>query len=68
MVTDSFLKNTPYDPLSLLHYGKQDFSKNGKDVITYLHPLPGDEWAEPDPDNPLSLIDEVKCWDNFGTF
>ena len=30
-------RNTPYDILSLLHYGPRDFSKNGEDVITFLH-------------------------------
>ena len=71
-------KNTPYDVLSLLHYGPQvrsillkvldkkfqscvyqDFSKNGEDVLTYLHGLPDQTWPEPDPQDPLSVIDQV---------
>ena len=52
-------KNTPYDVLSLLHYGPQDFSKNGEDVLTFLHELPGPNWPDPLPDDPLSVIDEV---------
>ena len=53
-------KNTPYDVLSLLHYGLQDFSKNGEDVLTFLHELPGQTWQEPHPDDPLSVVDEVE--------
>ena len=52
-------RNTPYDILSLLHYGPQDFSKNGEDVITFLHGQPDYTWPEPQPDDPLSLIDQV---------
>jgi len=53
-------KNTPYDVLSLLHYGPQDFSKNGEDVLTFLHELRGQTWQEPHPDDPLSVVDEVE--------
>ena len=52
-------QNSPYDVLSVLHYGPQDFSKNGKDVITFLHGLPDQTWPAPDPEDPLSLIDQV---------
>merc|ERR1712012_1429212 len=53
-------RNTPYDVLSLLHYGPRDFSKNGEDVLTYLHGLPDQTWPEPDEHDPLSLIDQVE--------
>ena len=52
-------QNSPYDVLSVLHYGPQDFSKNGKDVITFRHGLPDETWPAPDPEDPLSLIDQV---------
>ena len=38
----------------------QDFSKNGEDVLTYLHGLPDQSWPEPDEEDPLSMIDQVK--------
>ena len=28
-------------------------------VISYLHGLPDDTWQEPNPDEPLSLVDQV---------
>ena len=37
----------------------QDFSKNGEDVLTYLHGLPDQTWPEPEPQDPLSVIDQV---------
>ena len=53
-------RNSPYDVLSLLHYGPRDFSKNGEDVFTFRHNLPEDgTWPEPDPDDPLSIVDDV---------
>ena len=52
--------NTPYDVSSLLHYGPQQFSKNGENVLSFLHGLPGETWPEPDEDDPLSLVDEVR--------
>ena len=52
-------RNTHYDILSLLHYGPQDFSKNGEEVITFLHGQPDETWPEPQPDDPLSVIDQV---------
>jgi len=52
--------NTPYDVLSLLHYGTQAFSKNGKATLTYLHGLPDETWPEPHYDDPLSIIDQVE--------
>ena len=52
-------QNSPYDVLSVLHYGPKDFSKNRKDVITFLHGLPDETWPSPDPDDTLSLIDQV---------
>merc|ERR1719458_2301716 len=54
-------RNSPYDVLSLLHYGPQDFSKNDEDVFTFIHNLPDDQtWPEPDPEDPLSIVDEVE--------
>ena len=52
-------QNSPYDVLSLLHYGPKDFSANGKDVITFLHGLPDETWPEPGHEDPLSVIDQV---------
>ena len=52
--------NTPYDVSSLLHYGPQQFSKNGENVLSFLNGLPGETWPEPDEDDPLSLVDEVR--------
>ena len=51
--------NSPYDVLSLLHYGPKDFSANGKDVITFLHGLPDETWPAPEHEDPLSVIDQV---------
>ena len=31
-----------------------------KKVMTYRHGLPDETWHEPDPQDPLSLIDQVK--------
>merc|ERR1719458_226381 len=54
-------RNSPYDVLSLLHYGPQDFSKNGEGVFTFIRDLPDDQtWPEPDPEDPLSIVDEVE--------
>ena len=52
--------NSPYDVSSLLHYGQQEFSKNGENVLSYIHGLPDLTWPEPVPEDPLSVIDEVK--------
>ena len=52
-------ENSPYDVLSLLHYGPQDFSKNDEDVITFIHGLPDETWPAPVPEDPLSVIDQV---------
>ena len=51
--------NTPYDRLSLMHYASNYFSKNSEDTLTYLHQLSGPTWPEPDPEEPLSIIDQV---------
>ena len=53
-------ENSPYDVLSLLHYGPQDFSKNEEDVITFLHGLPDETWPAPAHEDPLSVIDQVQ--------
>ena len=53
-------ENSPYDVLSLLHYGPQDFSKNDEDVITFLHGLPDETWPAPVHEDPLSVIDQVQ--------
>ena len=53
-------ENSPYDVLSVLHYGPRDFSKNDvEDVITFLHGLPDETWPSPQPEDPLSVIDQV---------
>ena len=28
-------------------------------VLTYIHGLPDNTWKEPDPEDPLSLVDQV---------
>ena len=28
-------------------------------VLTYIHGLPDDTWKEPDPEDPLSLVDQL---------
>ena len=53
-------ENSPYDVLSLLHYGPRDFSKNDEDVITFLHGLPDETWPAPAHEDPLSVIDQVQ--------
>ena len=45
----------------------QDFSKNGEDVLTYLHGLPDESWPESDDQYPLSVIDQV-CFDTENFF
>ena len=58
--------NTPYDVLSLLHYGPRDFAQNTEEnVITFLHGLPDETWPAPDPENPLSVIDQVQTQNTF---
>ena len=51
----------PFSPLSyVLHYGPNEGSKTGKEeVMEYLHGLPPDNWKEPDPTDPLSIVDQV---------
>ena len=44
----------------MLHYGPLEGSKNGKEVVTYLHILPDEGWREPSPDDSLSLVAKVK--------
>jgi len=53
-------QNTPYDVLSVLHWGPLEGSKNGEPVISYRFGLPDETWPEPNPDDPLSLIDKVE--------
>ena len=44
----------------VLHYGPWEGSKDGTSkVLTYLHDLPDYTWQEPDPYDPLSLVDQV---------
>ena len=44
----------------VLHYGPNEGSKTGKEeVIRYRHGLPDESWSEPDPTDPLSLVDQV---------
>ena len=35
-------------------------SINQKDVISFVHQLPDETWQEPSPEDPLSLIDQVR--------
>ena len=45
----------------VLHYGPWEGSKDGTSkVLTYLHDLPDYTWQEPDQDDPLSLVDQVR--------
>jgi len=53
-------QHTPYDVLSVLHYGPLGGSKNGEAVINYRYGLPDETWPQPDPNDPLSLIDKVE--------
>ena len=46
--------------IDVFSYGPQQFSKNGENVLSFLHGLPGETWPEPDEDDPLSLVDEVR--------
>jgi len=59
-------QNTPYDVLSVLHYGPLEFSKNGEAVINYRFGIPDHTFPEPTPDDPLSLIDKVELSLTFG--
>ena len=45
--------------LHVLHYGPTDGSKNGEEVLRFQHGLPGETWKEPDPSDPMSVIDQV---------
>merc|ERR1712037_253570 len=44
------------------HYGPMDSSKNGEPVLSYKHALPNPDeaWHEPEPEDPLSLVDQVE--------
>merc|ERR1719222_1175298 len=46
----------------ILHYGPMDSSKNGEPVLSYKHALPNPDeaWHEPEPEDPLSLVDQVE--------
>ena len=48
-------------PLSpyVLHYDPMDASKNGEPVFNYRYGLPGQDWREPEPNDPLSIVDQV---------
>ena len=35
------------------------FQNKIQKVLTYIHGLPDDTWKEPDPEDPLSLVDQV---------
>ena len=35
------------------------FQNQIQKVLTYIHGLPDDTWKEPDPEDPLSLVDQV---------
>merc|ERR550532_3017997 len=53
--------HTPYDVLSVLHWGPLEGSKDGEaQVFTYLHDHPDSYWYWQDPSDPLSLVDQVK--------
>ena len=44
----------------VLHYGPMDNSKTGKEeVLSFIHGLPDETWPEPDPSDPLSVVDQV---------
>ena len=43
----------------VLHYGPLDYSKNEEEVFSWRYPLPDETWHEPNPEDPLSLIDKV---------
>ena len=44
----------------VLHYGPMDNSKTGKEeVFSFIHGMPDESWPEPDPSDPLSVVDQV---------
>ena len=42
------------------------FQNQIQKVLTYIHGLPDDTWKEPDPEDPLSLVDQVSFAICFG--
>ena len=45
----------------VLHYRPLDGSKDGRaKVISKLHAAPGDTWDEPNPEDPLTVVDKVR--------
>ena len=46
--------------LKVLHYGPTDGSKTGnEEVLSFTHGLPDQSWPDPDPSDPLSVVDQV---------
>ena len=46
--------------LKVLHYGPTDGSKTGnEEVLSFIHGLPDQSWPDPDPSDPLSVVDQV---------
>ena len=41
------------------------FQNQIQKVLTYIHGLPDDTWKEPDPEDPLSLVDQVSFADSL---
>merc|ERR1712018_934751 len=58
-ISESY-SSTFLTPFHVLHYGPLMGSKNGEEVINYVHELPDETWHEPSPTDPLSLIDQVE--------
>ena len=53
--SNSFFTSFPH----VLHYAPTDGSKNGETVFSVLHQRPGETWKLPDPEDPMSVTDEV---------
>ena len=48
--TIQYTQNSTYQKNACMHTTQ---------VISYLHGLPDDTWQEPNPDEPLSMVDQV---------
>ena len=49
----------------VLHYNPMDFSNNEEPVLSYTHGLPDESWKEPSPEDPMSVVDQVRRFKRF---